>query len=347
MSRKNTFTPYNPVKIERPLPAIEPVYSIFHYDAHKLEERKGAPEFECYQTSTLDITWINIDGLKKEVVEKICSFYRVHPLLVEDILSIGQRAKMDEVEDRIFCLLPMIYFNEQKNGIDIEQVSIVVGKDFLISFQEDASRDVFDPVREKLRNNNWRIRERSSDYLCYSLLDVIVDSYFGVIEKLGNSIEALEEKLIARTDQMAFTEISLLRREVMILKRSIQPVRELVNGMLRSDNKLVEERNEKYFKDVYDHITQANENCENLRDMLTNLQELYMNQINLRMNEVMKIFTMVSLLLAPATVIGGIFGMNFETIPLSHQKTGFYISVSVMFIIPALMLLYFKKKKWF
>jgi len=346
---KKRFKTYDPDSNEKRVDLTrEPVYTIFHYDQAQISEHRTTHVGECNIFAHTDkITWINVDGLNKRDVDQLCAFYNVHPLLVEDILSIGQRAKMDEVEGRLFCLLPMIYYTQLTNSIEMEQVSLVIGEGFVISFQEDPTRDVFDPVRAKLRNSYLRIRERGADYLCYSLLDVIVDSYFGVLEKLNENIEFIEEKLINKQEHGVLGDISVLRREVMLMKRAIAPVKELVSGFLRSSNDEIEERNEKYFKDVLDHIIQANENCDNLRDMLSNLQDLYMNQINIRMNEVMKIFTMVSLLLAPATVIGGVFGMNFESIPLLKNPVGFYFSVSAMLIIPILMLIYFKKKKWF
>ena len=326
---------------------VASVYSIFDYNATDLKETQftSIADYHLLRKPGY-ITWINADGLKKDEVEQICGAFDVHPLLVEDILSIGQRAKMDEMNDRLFCLLPMIYFNDQSSCIEMEQVSIVMGDHFLLSFQEDATRDVFDPLRHRLRNGGQRLRERGADYLCYSLLDVIVDSYFGVLEKMSNKIDEIEDALLANEDNTVLPSISHLRKEVMLLKRSIAPVRELVGGFLRTGNQMVESRHEKYFKDVSDHIIQANETCENLRDMLSNLQDLYMNRINLKMNEVMKIFTMVSLLLAPATVIGGIFGMNFDRIPLLHDQLGFYISVALMLLIPLLMILYFRRKKW-
>ncbi len=347
--RRKSITGFNPAKSTDGLkPVTETVYTVFDYSASYFEERKFTKETSCkpYHENG-HVTWINVDGLKKNEVENLCLHFNIHPLFIEDILSVGQRAKMDETGEIIFCILPMLYFNEKSCEVETEQVSIVVGKDFLISFQEDPERDVFNPVRDRLRTGNARLRQSNSDYLCYSLLDVIVDSYFGVIEKLSDRLETLEDDLIMNKDEGALGRISLLRREAMVLKRAIMPVREVVYGFIRSGHPLLDERSQKYFKDVSDHIIQANEYCENQRDMLMNLQDLYMNQINLRMNEVMKIFTMVALLLAPATVIGGIFGMNFETIPLLHSHEGFFISVGAMLIIPLLMLVYFKKKKWF
>jgi len=340
---------FNPARVgERRDLVSETVYKVFDYDAAHMEERSFSDEssFSAYRQSGRQV-WINVDGLKKDEVERLCARYGVHPLVMEDVLSTGQRAKMDEIGDIVFCLLPMLYFNTAQVTVDTEQVSLVIGSGFLISFQEDPERDVFDPVRERLRNGNMRLRDGGPDYLAYSLLDVIVDSYFTVIEQLNECIEELDDDLILRNGKDILPRISLLRREVMTIRRSIQPVRELINGFLRSEHPLIDERSYKYFKDVLDHIIQANEYIEIQRETILNLQELYMSQINLRMNEVMKVFTMVTVLLAPAAVIGGIFGMNFDRIPLSHDPRGFYAMVMLMVIIALIMLAYFKRKKWF
>jgi magnesium transporter len=346
---KRKLPRYDPATIpEQRNQEIDTVYTLFNYDASELSEFQSKQQVDWAPiTSAHQNTWINVDGLRKDEVESLTAYFKIHPLLTEDILSIGQRAKMDEVDGLLFCLLPMIYFNKESKCIELEQVSIVVGNGFLLSFQEDATRDVFDPLRSRLRNGSQRVREKGIDFLCYSMLDVIVDSYFSIIEQLSDHIETIEEMLLNHQEQGLLKDISHIRKEVMILKRAIAPVRELISGFLRTENPLIEDRNTKYFKDIHDHIIQAHDNCESLRDMLSNLQDLYMNQINLRMNEVMKIFTMVSLLLAPATVIGGIFGMNFERIPLLHDQRGFYFSVAAMLLIPISMMIYFKKKKWF
>ncbi|MBS1562780.1 MAG: magnesium/cobalt transporter CorA, partial [Bacteroidetes bacterium] len=293
------------------------------------------------------ITWINMDGLRKADVEALCAQFNVHPLLVEDILSVNQRPKMDEVEDRLFCLLNMLYYNEECNTVETEQLSIVLGEDFVISFQEDAHRDVFDPIRTKLKMAKSNLRQRGADYLLYSMLDMVVDNYFIVMEKLGERIELLEDEVARNTTSTALGKINQVRKELIVLKRNIAPVRELLNGIIRSESDLLDDRTTKYFKDVYDHIVQAFDLSENYRDMMTSLQDLYINNVNLRMNEVMKIMAIVTCLLAPATVIGGIFGMNFERVPLLHNKWGFFISVGLMLLIPVWMLYVFKKRGWF
>lgn len=344
--KSNRYHPAREDAVQRP--DVEPCYCVFDYDADYLEEKnlKNVDECLAYLHSG-HTTWLNVDGLRMADVERLCKHYNIHPLAMEDILSTGQRAKMDEIGDVMFCLLPMLYYNNGTGEIEAEQVSIVFGKDFLISFQEDPERDVFKPVRDKLRGGYMNLRQKPAEYLCYSLIDVIVDSYYNIIEKLNERIERLEDSLLLRKENGALEKISILRRQVILMQRGISPVRELVYGFLRSENDLLEEQHEKYYKDVLDHITQAIEYVENHREMLMNLQDLNMSQLNMRMNEVMKAFTMVATLLAPATVIGGIFGMNFDVIPLAHQTQGFYFAVFAMLFIPLLMLIWFKRKGWF
>lgn len=293
------------------------------------------------------ITWINIDGLKKSEIESIGREFYIHPLIVEDILSQGQRAKVDELGEVYFALLNMLYFNKQTMSVETEQVSIVLGRNYVLSFQEDAHRDLFDPIRDKLNVATSKIRTSGADYLFYALIDVIVDNYFIILEQLGGKIESLEEEIIENANTITLAKISLLRKEMILLKRNTSPVRELVGSILRSDSPLIEERTEKYFKDVYDHIIQANELSENYRDMMLNLHDLYLSEVNLRMNEVMKVMAIVTCLLAPATVIGGIFGMNFNRMPWLHNQYGFFIAVGAMLLIPIWMIWLFKKRGWF
>jgi len=320
----------------------------YDYDAAAIDVQELSSVAECFPyADSPKVTWINVDGIRKTDVETICNHYGIHNLIVEDILSLGQRPKMDEINGLVFCLLNMLYFNDKDSAVETEQISIILGKNFVISFQEDASRDVFDPLRERLKFNNTKVRQQGADFLFYSLIDLIVDNYFVVMEKLGEKIETLEEDIVRSPNTRSLAKINMLRKEMIVLKRSVAPVRELINGILRSDSDLVEERTEKYFKDVYDHIVQANDLAENYRDMMMNLHDLYLNNVNLKMNEVMKVMAVVTCLLAPATVIGGIFGMNFETIPLLHNKWGFLISVCLMLFIPLVMIRIFRRRGWF
>ncbi len=321
---------------------------VFIYSNKLLQEKDLGEAHECMAYREVDYnTWINVDGIRKHDIELICNGYKVHPLIQEDIMSIGQRPKMDEIEGIIFALMNMLYYNEKNCCIEQEQISIVLGHTFLLSFQDDAVRDVLNPVREKLKQEGSRLRQASADFLFYSIIDIIVDNYFFVIEKLTDRIEDVEDRILRKPSQQVLGDINNLRKEVSTLKRNLNPVRDLVNGILRSENTLLSEPVKKYFKDVYDHIVQAADMVENSREVVMSLQDLYLNQVNLKMNEIMKFLAIVTALMAPATVIGGIFGMNFDIIPLSHQRGGFYTAVIAMLTIPVLMLFIFWKRGWF
>ena len=338
----------NPTALAERIEPEEAITFVYSYDADSVEERQLKNPTECFHyKESSRISWINIDGLRKVDVEAICAHFNIHPLIAEDILSMNQRPKMDEVEGVLYCLLNMLYYNAQKNTVEIEQISLVLGTNFLISFQEDASRDVFNPLRHKLKINRSQIRQRSADYLLYTMLDLIVDNYFLVMEKLGEQIELVEEEVVRSSNKRSLAKINQLRKELIVLKRNIAPVRDLVNGIIRSESELLNDRTTKYFKDVYDHIIQAHDLSENYRDIMVSMQDLYINNVNLKMNEVMKVMAIVTCLLAPATVIGGIFGMNFDKIPYLHNQYGFWIAVSIMLIIPIWMIFAFRKRGWF
>jgi magnesium transporter len=324
------------------------IISVFDYDKEKVNRydvKKVEETFNYLDAET--ITWINTDGIRKDNVEKICNHFCIHSLIAEDILSTGQRPKTDEIDGVVFCLLNMLSFDEANAALETEQVSIILGRNFVISFQEDAERDPFNALREKLKITGSKVRQNGADFLFYSLLDYIVDHYFLVMEKMGDKIELLEEDIIKNSNNRSLVKINTLRKEMIVLKRSIAPVRELVGSILRSDSELIEDKTEKYFKDVYDHIIQAYDLSENYRDMIMTLQDLYLSNVNLRMNEVMKVMAIVTCLLAPATVIGGIFGMNFENVKWLHNNSTFIIAACAMVGIPIIMIRIFKKRGWF
>lgn len=347
-TRTKEILSVNPTVVSEREEATKVAVSIYDYDAEGVEERHLDNVGDAFRyRDSRRISWINIDGLRKADVEAICLHYDIHPLIMEDILSMDQRPKMDEVEGVLYCLLNMLYFNAEKKTVETEQVSIVLGKDFVISFQEDASRDAFDPLRAKLKIAKSQIRQRTADYLLYSMVDLIVDNYFIVMESIGEQIETLEEEVVRKSNTRSLARINQLRKELIVLKRNIAPVRDLVGGVIRSESELLHDRTTKYFKDVYDHIVQAFDLSENYRDVMMSMQDLYVSNVNLRLNEVMKVMTIVTCLLAPATVIGGIFGMNFDIIPYAHHEWGFYFAVGGMLLVPLVMLYIFKKRGWF
>jgi magnesium transporter len=340
----------NPITLHRreePEPGQVVVYA-YDYNAQASNEHhlQQVEDSFAYKDNGR-ITWINIDGIRKSDVECIGSYYGIHPLIMEDIVSVSQRPKMDEVDNILYCLLNMLYFNEEDGTVEHEQVSIVLGDGFVITFQEDAARDVFNPIRDRLKMDNSKLRQRGADYLCYTMLDLIVDNYFFVMEKLSDRIEQVEEEVTQNSKTLSLSRINSLRKELIVLKRNIAPVRDLISAIIRSESDLVEERTTKYFKDVHDHIIQAHDLSENYRDVMVSVQDLYINNVNLRMNEVMKVLAIVTCLLAPATVIGGVFGMNFDVIPTAHKEWGFYTAVGLMLLIPVGMLVVFKRRGWF
>jgi magnesium transporter len=348
MLRTKTVLQVNPTVIPERKETIASEIFLFNYNATECLSKKLQSIEDCFPyVHTKEISWINIDGINKMEVEKLASHFQIHQLIIEDILSMGQRPKMDEINGVVFCVLNMLFFNKTNATIESEQISIILGKDFVISIQEDATRDVFSALREKIKLSGSKVRQNGADFLYYNLIDCIVDNYFLVMESLGERIEQLEEDIVRNPNNRTLVKINNLRKEMILLKRSIGPVRELIHGILRSESEIIEEKTEKYFKDVYDHIIQANDLAENYRDMMINIHDLYMSNVNLKLNESMKVMAIVTCLLAPATVIGGIFGMNFETIPMLHNKWGFLISVGLMIFVPAGMMYYFKKRKWF
>jgi len=322
--------------------------SIYDYNEEALDvcELKEVADTFNYKGNGR-ITWMNIEGIRKREIDAVSEYFGIHSLISEDIYSTNQRPKMDEVEGILYCLLNMLYYDEAGGTVEQEQVSIILGKDFVITFQEDPEKDVFTPIRERLKIHNSRLRMRGADYLCYSMLDLIVDNYFIVMEKLGERMEFVEEEIIRNSNTRSLARVNQLRKELIVLKRNITPVRDLIAGIIRSESELLDDRTTKYFKDVHDHIAQAYDLSENYRDVMISMQDLYINNVNLRMNEVMKVMAIVTCLMAPATVIGGIFGMNFDMIPTAHNEWGFYTAVGLMLFVPVAMLFAFKRRGWF
>lgn len=348
IERTKKILSVNPTILPQREEAREVKLSVYEFNNEQLKEHSLQNVEESFRFKENSSTsWINIDGLRKADIEAVCQHFDIHNLIMEDILSINQRPKMDEVNSIIYCLLNMLYYNGVTDVVEQEQISIILGTNFVISFQEDPRRDVFNPLRERLKIVNSKLRQNGADYLCYSLLDMIVDNYFVVMESLGECIENIEEEVVRRSNTRSLAKINKLRKELIVLRRNITPVRDLINGIIRSDSDLLQERNTKYFKDIYDHIVQANDLTENYRDVLMNIQDLYISNVNLRTNEVMKVMAIVTCLLAPPTVIVGIFGMNFDVIPFAHTHTGFYTTVFITLLIPAIMLWIFKRRGWF
>jgi magnesium transporter len=265
--------------------------------------------------------------------------------MLEDIVNTEQRPKMEDFEGYLFVVLKMLSFDEQQRAIKIEQVSLVLGPNYVLTFQEREG-DVFEPVRDRIRRAKGRIRKMGADYLAYALLDAIVDSYFAILEKIGDKIEELEEHLISQPDVQILQSIHHLKREMIYLRRSIWPLREVTSGMARNESILIKESTEIFLRDVYDHTIQVIDTIEAYRDMISGMLDTYLSSISNRMNEVMKVLTIFAAIFIPLTFIAGIYGMNFAYMPELGWKWGYFAVLTVMVSVAVCMLIYFRKRKW-
>ncbi len=321
--------------------------TVIDYDEQHFDERQVTSLEECVPfRATPTVTWINVDGLHDvNVIAKLGRTFDIHPLILEDILSTGQRPKLEDFDQGLFIVLRMLSFSDDHQTVESEQVSLIVGPNFVLSFQERIG-DVFDFVRDRIRNGKGRIRKLGSDYLAYSLLDAIVDSYFAVLEKLGEKIEALEEEVVTNPRERTLRQIHALKHEMITLRRSIWPLRELIGGLQRSESPLIAKSTSVYLRDVYDHTIQIIDTIESFRDMVTGLLDIYLSSLSNRMNEVMKVLTIIATLFIPLTFIAGIYGMNFEHMPELSWRYGYAAVWVVMIAVAAVMLVYFRRKKW-
>lgn len=348
----NNYDPHEATRSEAEISADKKknYYVVLSYDNEHTEIKKSAKLRNALVDYRHDnkIFWINVEGTKKSEIRRLCQHFNIHTLLIDDILSRGQRAKSDALDEHLFCILPILHFSEDNKTLEKEQLSIVLGKNYVLSFLSGNEENPFKNIRQKYVNQLDIVRSKSADFLCHNLMDTIVDDYFTVLENVSTRLHQLESLIIKGNDnKKILIDLSTLRNELMLIKTSITPVRDLIQSFMYIDSKLVENENVRFFKDIYDHILLAIEYCESYRELANNLQDLYMNQVNQKMNEVMKIFTFVTVLLAPATIIGGIFGMNFDSVPLLHNNYGFYVSIFLMIFIPIVMFFIFRKKGWF
>jgi len=330
---------------ERKVQAVRITY--MDYDEQNFEEKQVSSIEECFPfKATPTITWINIDGLHEvDIIEKLGKQFELHPLILEDILNTGQRPKMEDLDKYLFVVLKMLSYREAEQVVQVEQVSLVLGSNYVLSFQEQVG-DVFDPIRDRIRNSKGRIRKMGCDYLMYVLLDAIVDNYFAILEKLGERIESMEEDLVIDPTDQVLQKIHSLKREMLFLRKSVWPLRELVGGLQRSESPLIGKSTDIYLRDVYDHTIQVIDTVESFRDMVSGMLDTYLSSISNRMNTVMKVLTIIATIFIPLTFIAGIYGMNFENMPELKWRYGYAAVWAVIGLVFVLMLVYFRKKKW-
>lgn len=327
--------------------AETPKITIIDYDETHFQEKEVKTIDECFIFKDKPtVTWINIDGLHQvEILEKLGECYGLHPLVLEDILNTDQRPKMEDYGEYIYIVLKMLDYNDKSNEIEPEQMSLILGPNFVFSFQEREG-DTFNPIRERIRNSKGRIRKMGADYLAYTLLDSIVDNYFIILEKLGEKIEFLEEKLVTRPTPETLQVIHYLKREMIFLRRAVWPLREVVNGLERGESSLVKESTRVYLRDVYDHTIQAIDTIETYRDMVSGMLDIYLSSVSNRLNSVMKVLTIIATIFMPLTFLAGVYGMNFKYMPELEWRWGYPLVWFIMAGIGISMLIYFRKRKW-
>ncbi|MBX9851997.1 MAG: magnesium/cobalt transporter CorA [Cytophagaceae bacterium] len=324
--------------------------NVIHYDGENLEERKviNADECSVYKGS-LGVTWINVDGVKQvDVIEKIGKCFNLHPLLLEDIACGGHRPKIDDYDDHLFIVINMLSYDDTRKDIISEQVSFVLGENYVLSFQEDIEGDLFTPSRNRLKGNKGKIRKAGADYLMYTLADTIIDNYFIILEKMGERIEEMEVRLTTNPTPALLHSIYNLKREIITLRKSVWPLREVLSRMERDETPLIKDGTKIYIRDVYDHTIQVIDAIESYRDVLGGMLDIYLSSVSNKMNQVMKVLTVISTIFIPLTFIAGVYGMNFrKNFPELDWEYGYPFVWGVMIAVAGAMVLYFRKKKWF
>jgi magnesium transporter len=321
--------------------------TVFDYDERQFQEKQIDRVEDCFPfRDTATVTWINVDGLHDvDLVDRLGQHFGIHPLVLEDIVNPHQRPKTEDFEQYIFIVGKMLSHDSRQDSVDEEQVGIVLGPNFVISFQERQG-DLFEPVRDRLRHGKGRVRKMGADYLSYVLLDAIVDGYFGILEQISERTETLEQELLESPTQKTLETIHGLRANAALLRRSIWPMRDAVSSLERGESTLIHESTGIYFRDVHDHAVRVVETIESLRDTLSGMADLYLSSLSNKMNETMKVLTTIATIFIPLTFIAGIYGMNFENMPELKWRWGYAMVLLAMACVVALMIAYFRRKKW-
>lgn len=319
--------------------------TLIQYNENTFIEKNYYDFSECLMAVESDkIKWINVDGVHKvEVIEEIGRHFNIHTLTLEDIVNTSQRAKFEDYDSYVVAIMKMISYN---NEILSEQLTVVLMDGLVISFQEADGGDAFDMIRNRLRQGKGRVRKMGADYLAYALLDAVVDCYFTILEKVGDRIELLEEEVMDEPDQNMLKHLHYMKREMIFLRKAVWPMRELINNLERSETELIKPTTDIYLRDLHDHAIRVIDTVETYRDLLSGMMDIYLSSVSNRMNEIMKVLTIITTIFVPVTFIVGVYGMNFDNIPELHSQWGYPITWAVIIITIGLLLYYFRRKKW-
>jgi magnesium transporter len=321
--------------------------SVIDYDETQIQEREAVSIEECLPFKEKPtVTWINVTGIHDvKIIEEFGTAFNIHPLLLEDIVHTDQRPKLEEFDESLFIILKMLSYDEANNELLSEQVSLILGSNFVISFQEREG-DVFNPVRVRIKSSKGRIKKKGCDYLVYALIDAVVDHYFLVLEKYGEKVEILQEEVLSQPTPHTLEVIQGIKRDMIFLRKSVWPLREVINVLQRGESALISDNVIIYLRDVYDHTIQVIDNIEMLRDMISGTLDVYLSSVSNKMNEVMKVLTIVATIFIPLTFIAGIYGMNFKYMPELDWHWGYPIVLGVMVLLVGMMLIWFKRKRF-
>ncbi len=350
-SQKTGLSPGSLVHIgERRMDA--PRMTVIEYDdkvfsTRELAAVKDAPDHCRAYDERETVVWINVDGIHEAAfVDELGKRFGLHPLVLEDVMNAGQRPKLEEYDDCLFCVLKMLDVDEDTGHLMVEQISIVIGKGFVLTFQE-RDGDVFEGVRDRIKNHKGKIRKMGADYLAYALIDAIVDHYFVALETMTELVEDLEHRMQEHLDRIDVKEIYTLKREILFLRKTIFPAREVMGELARhEESDLISSAVDVYFRDVHDHVLQVSESLDTTREMVVSMLEQYHSSQGTRMNEVMRVLTVISTIFMPLTFIVGIYGMNFDNMPELRKEYGYFACIGVMALVALGQIIYMKRNRW-
>ncbi|MDQ1318166.1 MAG: magnesium transporter [Candidatus Poribacteria bacterium] len=320
-------------------------YNEDHFQEHEVKSVEECFEYKDKPT----ITWINIESIHRaDIIESIGKCFGIHPLVLEDVMSTGQRPKMETYEGYVFIVLRMLRYSERKSEVEDEQLSLIAGQNFVISFQEAGFEgDVFDPIRVRIREGKGYIRKMKADYLAYVMIDIIVDNYFTIVEKIEDNSEQVEESVLANPSPGTLHEINLLKRKLIFIRKALWPLREAISILERGESEVFSANTILYLRDVHDHTVQLIDTIDSLREVVSDMTNVHLSNISNRLNEIMKVLTIISTIFMPLTFLAGIYGMNFVHMPELKWILGYPILLLIMISIGISMVIYFKRKKWF
>jgi magnesium transporter len=320
---------------------------LIDYAEDQFEEKELQTIFESFPYKDKEsVTWLDIVGVHEvDIIGAMGKYYNLHPLLLEDVMNTDQRPKLDDYEDYLCLFLKILSYDDSNHRLRVEQISLVLGPHFVFTFQE-RDNPIFEPVRERLRKAKGRIRKLGPDHLAYTLIDAMVDSYFAVLEKTGERIESLEEELVENPSPKTSHQIHLLKKDLILLRKSVWPLREVVNTLVKEESSLIQERTRFFIRDIYDHAVHVIETTETFREMVSEMIDMYLSSVSNRMNEVMKVLTIIATIFIPLTYLVGIYGMNFKYMPELEWPYGYPLLWLIMLGVALTMLVLFRRKKW-